>query len=327
MRSTKLVAMLVGVVLATAAPAAYAMPIDPVGSPAVTQSPSDDVPPPPSSIAMSGGRPVRGAAHAGRQHRGRRRAAGARRVRLGVGRDRRGRRGRAGARVRGRRDRTPAHRDRVSPMNALRIRSAGLLGAGAALIALAASTPARADTVTDWNSHATDALITNARQGPTVSTIHLAIVHGAVYDAVNSIAGRYEPYLVKVRAKRWYSQDAAAATAAYRVLAGCLQPARDPGAALPGVAGRDPARRARDGGIPWARCRGGDARGARGRRPLSREHVPLPRSGDARRGVAGRAVAARGFAHGQRPGSVGQGRSAVPDRGPEPVRIERAGPA
>jgi hypothetical protein len=44
------------------------------------------------------------------------------------------------------------------------------------------------------------------------------MVHAAVYDAVNAIDRRYEPYLVAPKAKRWYSQDAAAATAAYRVL-------------------------------------------------------------------------------------------------------------
>jgi hypothetical protein len=40
-------------------------------------------------------------------------------------------------------------------MTTRRIRSAGLLGVGAALLAVAASSPARADTVTDWNMHAT----------------------------------------------------------------------------------------------------------------------------------------------------------------------------
>ena len=98
-----------------------------------------------------------------------------------------------------------------------RMRSAGLLAAVAAVAVLAAS-PARADTVTDWNVNATDALVTTAGQAPTVSTIHLAMVHGAVFDAVNSIDRGYEPYLVRVPARSWYSQDAAAATAAYRVL-------------------------------------------------------------------------------------------------------------
>ncbi len=97
----------------------------------------------------------------------------------------------------------------------------------AGLIALSFSTSARADTVTDWNTHAVNALVGTAAQSPTVSTIHLAMVHGAVYDAVTSIDGRYEPYLVRVRSREWYSQDAAAATAAYRVLL-ALVPAQQP---------------------------------------------------------------------------------------------------
>ena len=97
----------------------------------------------------------------------------------------------------------------------------------AGLIALSFSASARADTVTDWNTHAVNALVGTAAQSPTVSTIHLAMVHGAVYDAVTSIDGRYEPYLVRVRSRDWYSQDAAAATAAYRVLL-ALVPAQQP---------------------------------------------------------------------------------------------------
>ena len=44
------------------------------------------------------------------------------------------------------------------------------------------------------------------------------MVQGAVYDAVNSIAGEREPYLVDVPADGSESTAAAAATAAYRVL-------------------------------------------------------------------------------------------------------------
>jgi hypothetical protein len=94
--------------------------------------------------------------------------------------------------------------------------------AAAALIALSASAPARADAVTDWNVNAVNALVGTAGQSPTVSTVHLAMVHGAVYDAVTSIDKRYDPYLVRVRAREWYSKDAAAATAAYRVLLGVV---------------------------------------------------------------------------------------------------------
>jgi len=91
----------------------------------------------------------------------------------------------------------------------------------AAILALAV--PARADTVVDWNVHATNMLIVTAGQSPPVSTLHLAMVHGAVYDAVNAIDRRYQPYLASPPARRWYSKDAAAATAAHHVLVG-LQP-------------------------------------------------------------------------------------------------------
>jgi hypothetical protein len=112
---------------------------------------------------------------------------------------------------------------------------------GAPLLAIAASTPARADTVSDWNQHAIDALIVTAGQVPTVAVLHQAMVHGAVYDAVNAIDRGYEPYLGAPRARRWYSKDAAAATAAYRVLVsivpeGPTNPARPRHAqGLPGV--------------------------------------------------------------------------------------------
>ena len=48
--------------------------------------------------------------------------------------------------------------------------------------------------------------------------LHLAMVHGAVYDAVNAIDGGYTPYLASPSATPFDSQDAAAASAAYRVL-------------------------------------------------------------------------------------------------------------
>ena len=91
----------------------------------------------------------------------------------------------------------------------------GTFAAVAVLSTMLVSTPARADTVTRWNEIATNALVVQPQGAPFV---HLAMVHGAMYDAVNAIDGRYEPYLGAPRAKHWYSQDAAAATAAYRVL-------------------------------------------------------------------------------------------------------------
>lgn len=99
-----------------------------------------------------------------------------------------------------------------------RMRRMGVLFAVTALLALAGAASAQADTVTDWNTNATNALIATAGQAPTVSALHLAMVHGAVYDAVNAIDGGYDPYLTAPAAMPWYSQDAAAATAAHRVL-------------------------------------------------------------------------------------------------------------
>ena len=51
------------------------------------------------------------------------------------------------------------------------------------------------------------------------------MVHGAVYDAVNAIDRSHRPYLHVAPARRPASQDAAAATAAFRVLA-ALYPAQ-----------------------------------------------------------------------------------------------------
>ena len=69
-----------------------------------------------------------------------------------------------------------------------------------------------------WNTEATDALIVTGLQSPPVSIMHLAMVHGAMYDAVNSIDRTHQPYLGFIQAKAWYSKPAAAATAAHDVL-------------------------------------------------------------------------------------------------------------
>jgi hypothetical protein len=84
--------------------------------------------------------------------------------------------------------------------------------------AIAAEIP---DQVIAWNEKATQALIVNANLG-TGALVHLAIVHGAIYDAVNSIDGHYEPYLGAVAAQGSYSENAAAASAAYHVLSGLV---------------------------------------------------------------------------------------------------------
>jgi hypothetical protein len=99
---------------------------------------------------------------------------------------------------------------------------------GSAAPPAAADSPATA--VLDWNKHAFDALA-NAPTNPTtpgagmaapVQAVHMAMVQGAVYDAVNSIAGGYEPYLDVPAAPSTASQAAAVATAAHDVLLAVL---------------------------------------------------------------------------------------------------------
>ena len=97
-------------------------------------------------------------------------------------------------------------------------RATGLVVALFALLALATSAPARGNAVTVWNENAVNALINTAGQAPPVAAVHLAMVHGAVYDAANAIDRGHQPYLVSPPATRRDSTDAAVATAAYRVL-------------------------------------------------------------------------------------------------------------
>ena len=99
----------------------------------------------------------------------------------------------------------------------MNIKTLAVAVAGSALLATAA--PARADTVTEWNLNASNALFAVAAQPPQVSVPHLAMVHGAVYDAVNGIdAGREGYLLTPGTARPSASREAAAATAAHDVL-------------------------------------------------------------------------------------------------------------
>jgi hypothetical protein len=103
-------------------------------------------------------------------------------------------------------------------MNRYRMRSVCVL---LAVLTFSVPTPTAAatpDAVIQWNQHATNALIVTAGQAPPVAVLHLAMVQGAVYDAVNAIDGGYQPYLGSPTAMSSYSKDAAAIAAAYGVL-------------------------------------------------------------------------------------------------------------
>jgi len=74
--------------------------------------------------------------------------------------------------------------------------------------------------VVQWNKTLLTIVRTPGAQTPTIHpTRDFAIMHAAIYDAVNSIDGTHEPYLVRIeRVSRHASQEAAAAEAAHDVL-------------------------------------------------------------------------------------------------------------
>jgi hypothetical protein len=114
----------------------------------------------------------------------------------------------------------------------MRKRIAAPIAAALLALSLAVAGPVTAgasgNVVLDWNQYAVEAIfnapiaeVPGAGQSATVGAIHLAMVQIAVYDAVNAIAGRYEPYLTDLPdAPRKASKKAAVAVAAHDVLVG-----------------------------------------------------------------------------------------------------------
>lgn len=79
------------------------------------------------------------------------------------------------------------------------------------------------DTVLDWNGHATTAIVQVSRHVPPQALLRLAMVHVAIYDAVNAIEGYpFTPYAVRPNVRLPASPEAAAATAAHDVLVSLL---------------------------------------------------------------------------------------------------------
>jgi hypothetical protein len=74
------------------------------------------------------------------------------------------------------------------------------------------------DMVLDWNEHAANAIV-SAGQVPPQGLIRLAMVHTAIYDAVNAIEGYpFDPYGVQPNVELPASPDAATAAAGHAVL-------------------------------------------------------------------------------------------------------------
>lgn len=105
--------------------------------------------------------------------------------------------------------------------NAFYVRS-GILAAAMLLAPLVSM----GDVVTEWNERAVVCTI-QARQLPFVATRSMAMVHTAVFDAVNSIEGHYTPYKTKVAAPQGSSAEATAVAAAHEVLLKLFPEKRD----------------------------------------------------------------------------------------------------
>src|SRR5947209_9607679 len=77
-----------------------------------------------------------------------------------------------------------------------------------------------ANPVVQWNKALLVIVRTHGAQPATIhSTRSFAIMHAAIYDAVNAIDGTHEPYLLPLTSvSRHASQEAAAAAAAHEVL-------------------------------------------------------------------------------------------------------------
>lgn len=97
----------------------------------------------------------------------------------------------------------------------------------------AAPSPTLGDAVLRWNSVALNAEVVDhtpgagvsgaglaVNPGPTRAARALAIVHIAIFDAVNAIDGTYAPYVLKTKAPKGTSLEAAIAQAAHDALVG-----------------------------------------------------------------------------------------------------------
>src|SRR5205814_9610239 len=85
------------------------------------------------------------------------------------------------------------------------------------LMALGAGLYAHADVVTDWNKAALNAMRAD-RTPPPMASRDLAILHAAIYDAVNGISRTHQAYFVESAVPASALPEAAASAAAHAVL-------------------------------------------------------------------------------------------------------------
>jgi hypothetical protein len=85
------------------------------------------------------------------------------------------------------------------------------------VLLLLVPTVARGDVVIDWNAKA-EAIGLEKRPRPPDSARGLAMMHVAMFEAVNAITRRYSPYRLSLTAEQGASAEAAAASAAHGIM-------------------------------------------------------------------------------------------------------------
>ncbi len=87
----------------------------------------------------------------------------------------------------------------------------------ALVLLLGLGAPARADVISDWNAKA-EAVGMEKQLLPPPNSRGMAILHVAMFEAVNAVDRKYTPYKLSLSAGRNVSKEAAAAAAAHTVL-------------------------------------------------------------------------------------------------------------
>src|SRR6266704_453710 len=87
-----------------------------------------------------------------------------------------------------------------------------------AITVLVAAYTSAQNVVSQWNAIASTTIVANGKEVPAASGVWFAYVHLAVFDAVNAIDHRFQPYLFSANPAPGANQDAAAVAAAHRVL-------------------------------------------------------------------------------------------------------------
>lgn len=86
-----------------------------------------------------------------------------------------------------------------------------------AALLLAAPSPAQ-NVVTEWNGIASKTIVTNGGKPSATSSVWFAYTSIAVYDAVNSVHGQFQPFYYRGSLSPGASDEAAAVAAAHRIL-------------------------------------------------------------------------------------------------------------